>query len=134
MVEPNVNEKIVMMDDINEEKSADLPADLSSKLDLLIQRSDSTEKKIDGLNLQIDEIKKSVASVEKNVEQQLAAIEKRTQANENKLVGVEVKFKAIDTSIAECVASNTFISNQYDALFFFFFSEFILKPSSPDDG
>ena len=105
MVEPTVNVQNAMMENQNADS-------LSSKLDLLLSRSNSTEKKIDGLNAQITDIKKTVDQFDGR----FAAIEKRTQENENKLLKFDDRVTAIDTKVVDCVESTKFVSDQYDGL------------------
>ena len=86
--------------------------DLSAKLNLLLLNSNATEKKIDGLNQRIDDIKHSVDQFD----ERFAAIETRSKTNEANIAAAEVKINDIAKKVADCTTSADFISDQYDEL------------------
>ena len=86
--------------------------DLSAKLNLLLRNSNTTEKKIDGLNQRIDDIKHSVDQFD----ERFAAIETRSKTNEANIAAAEVKITDITKKVTDCKTSADFISDQYDEL------------------
>ena len=87
-------------------------SDLAAKLNLLLLQSKTTEQKIDGLNLRVDNIKQTVDQFDGR----FAAIESRSKTNETNIAAHELKLSEIDEKVVEFTDTATFISSQYDDL------------------